>query len=54
MIAYVSTDTYIHILNYNSSWKMHYFAFFPLKSQRDQICRKIGQGQPKVIFEQIW
>ena len=51
MITHLSTDTYIHMLNNNSSWKMHYFTFFPFKSPRDHICRKIGQGQPKVI---IW
>ena len=48
--TYLSTDTYIHILNYNSSWKMHYFTIFPFKSPRDQICPKIGQDQPKVII----
>ena len=37
----------------NSFWKIHCFTFFPYKSIRDQIwpCRKIGQGQPRVI---IW
>ena len=37
----------------NSFWKIHCFTFFPYKSIRDQIwpCRKIGQGQSRVI---IW
>ena len=37
----------------NSFWKIHCFAFFPYKSIREQIwhCRKISQGQPRVI---IW
>ena len=37
----------------NSFWKIHCFTFFPYKSIRVQIwpCRKIGQGQPKII---IW
>ena len=32
-------------------WKIHCFTFFPYKSTRDKIwpCRKIGQGQPRVI-----
>ena len=41
------------IIDDNSFWKIHCFTFFPYKSIRDQIwpCRKIGQGQPRVI---IW
>ena len=41
------------IIDDNSFWKIHCFTFFPCKSIRDQIwpCRKIGQGQPRVI---IW
>ena len=41
------------IIDNNSFWKIHCFTFFPYKSTRDQIwpCRKIGQGQPRVI---IW
>ena len=41
------------IIDYNSFWKIHCFTFFPYKSIRDQIwpCRKIGQGQPRII---IW
>ena len=41
------------IIDDNSFWKIHCFTFFPHKSIRDQIwpCRKIGQGQPRVI---IW
>ena len=36
-----------------STGRPHHFTFFPYKSIRDQIwpCRKIGQGQPRVI---IW
>ena len=41
------------IIDDKSFWKVHCFTFFPYKSIRDQIwpCRKIGQGQPRVI---IW
>ena len=41
------------IIDDNGIWKIHCFTFFPYKSIRDQIwpCRKIGQGQPRVI---IW
>ena len=46
---------YIYQLWYHwlSFWKIHCFTFFPYKSIRDKICpcRKIGQGQPRVI---IW
>ena len=37
----------------NSFWKIYCFTFFPYKSIRNQIwpCRKISQGQPRVI---IW
>ena len=44
---------YFQIIDDNGIWKIHCFTFFPYKSIRDQIwpCRKIGQGQPKVI---IW
>ena len=40
------------IIDDNSFWKIHCFIFFPYKSVRDQIwpCRKIGQGQPRVII----
>ena len=42
-----------HLVNCNSFWQIHCFMFFLYKSTRDQIwpCRKIGQGQPRVI---IW
>ena len=42
-----------YIIDYNSFCKIHCFNFFPYKSIRDQIwpCRKIGQGQSRVI---IW
>ena len=42
-----------HIIDDNGFWNIHCFTFFPYKSIRDQIwpCRKIGQGQPRVI---IW
>ena len=41
------------IIDDNSFWKIHCFTFFLYKSIWDQIwpCRKIGQGQPRVI---IW
>ena len=41
------------IIDDNSFWKIHCFIFFPYKSIRDQIwpCRKISQGQPRII---IW
>ena len=41
------------IIDDNRFWKIHCFTFFLYKSIRDQIwpCRKIGQGQPRVI---IW
>ena len=47
----MSTETSCHFVY--SFWKIHCFTFFPYKSMRDQIrpCRKIGQGQPRVI---IW
>ena len=39
-------------IDYNSSWKIHCFTFFPYKSIRDQIwpCRKIGLDRPMVII----
>ena len=44
---------YFQIIDNNSFWKINCFTFFPYKSIRDQIwpCRKIGQGQPRVI---VW
>ena len=56
----MSTETSCHlviccqfqIIDDRSFWKIHRFTFFPYKSIRDQIwpCRKIGQGQPRVII----
>ena len=47
-----------HLVNcinqlWHHRWNIHCFIFFPYKSIRDQnwSCRKIGQGQPRVI---IW
>ena len=44
-------STNFYIIDYNSFWKIHCVTFFPYKSVRDQIwpCRKIDQGQPRVI-----
>ena len=41
------------IIDDNSFWKIHCCTIFPYKSIGNQIwpCRKIGQGQPRVI---IW
>ena len=33
-MAHLSTDTHIHIFNYIPSWKMHYFAFFPIQKSK--------------------
>ena len=43
-------STNFYIINYNNFWKIHRFNFFLYKSTGDQIwlCRKIGQGQPRV------
>ena len=45
--------TNFDITDYNSFWKINCFTFFLYKRIIDQIwpCRKIGQGQPRVI---IW
>ena len=44
------------IINDNSFWKIYCFTFFPYKSIRDLIwpCRKICQGQPRVIIWANW
>ena len=49
----LNASTNFDIIGYNSFWNIHCFTFFPYKSIREQIwpCRKIGQGQPRVI---IW
>ena len=43
---------YFQLIDDNSFWKIHCFTFSSYKSIRDQIwpCRKIGQGQPRVII----
>ena len=56
----MSTETSCHfghlllvwIIDDNSFRKIHCFTFFPYKSIRDQIwpCRKVGQGQPRIII----
>ena len=49
----LTASTNYYIIDYNNFWKIHCFTFSQYKSIRDQIwpCRKIGQGQPRVI---IW
>ena len=54
----MSTETSCHfghllLVSNHSFWKIHCFTFFPYRSKRDQIwpCRKIDQGQPRII---IW
>ena len=49
----LTASTNFDIIDLDSFWKIHCFTFFPYKSIRDQIwpCRKLGQGQPRVI---IW
>ena len=48
-----TASTNFYIIGYNSFRKIHCFNFFPYKSTGGRIwpCRKIGQGQPRVI---IW
>ena len=49
----ITTSTNFDIIDNTSYQNIHCFIFFPYKSIMDQIwpCRKIGQGQPRVI---IW
>ena len=50
--AALAASTNFDFIDYNTFWKIYCFTFFPYKSIRDQIwpCRKIGDGQPRVII----
>ena len=56
--SYKSSFRWLHIstlndIGYNSFTKIHSFAFFPYNNLSDQSwpCRKIDQGQPRVIIK---
>ena len=53
-IAHLSSYTYIHILNYNFSWKMDYFTFFLFKTQSVFVLLKFIRPKAGTYKRKIW